>query len=156
MINRYPGTCACGAFVDKGEGETFKADGRWLVRCTPCQERPAPPEREMLGSIYWPNGMGETICTIEYEEAVSAARDAREAFERHDATCDYQDAGERAEANRLENAMYAAENKVAELQAEGGHLGERITYDAPDPMTALLAGGSITIAPGGGMRVVQN
>lgn len=37
MINKYPGTCGCGARVAVGEGEAYRSnDGRWAVRCADC------------------------------------------------------------------------------------------------------------------------
>lgn len=156
MQNRYPGLCACGGWVESNEGVTFKEAGKWLVRCDYCTRQAAAPEREMLGSIYWPNGAGETLCTVEYEDAVGAARDAREAVAAYERdSYDAQEPDSRAERNRLEHAVYTAENKVAELQLAGGHLGERITYDAPDPLTALLGGGRITIRPGGEVGIAE-
>ncbi len=40
MINKYPGTCGCGERVLAGEGEAYKADGRWAVRCGDCAATP--------------------------------------------------------------------------------------------------------------------
>ena len=38
MINKYPGTCECGAAVPTGEGEAYRGNaGRWQVRCQACQ-----------------------------------------------------------------------------------------------------------------------
>ncbi len=161
MQNRFPGTCTCGTWVEAQTGQVFKAGAGWQVQCLSCAERPGqstqslPEAREMLGTIYWPNGLGETICTIEYEEAVNASRDARAAVEDAEEFFDLKVPESAAHFRRLEQAAYEAENKVAQLQAEGGHMGERITYDAPNVMTALLAGGKVTIAPGGGMQVKQ-
>ena len=37
MINKYPGTCSCGARVAAGEGEAVRGnDGKWAVRCEAC------------------------------------------------------------------------------------------------------------------------
>lgn len=155
MINRYPGACACGTWVEAQDGAAFKAGAKWAVRCSYCEAQATAPKREMLGAVFWPNGMGETQCTLDYEEAVNAARDARREFQDFEQSYDPHDPEERQRYNALDHAAYAAENKVAQLQMEGGHMGERITYDKPDVMTALLAGGSVNIAPGGGMRVAQ-
>lgn len=157
MINRYPGKCACGTWVDAEEGVAFKADGKWAVRCSYCEEHPpeAAPKREMLGAVMWPNGLGFTECTLEYEDAVNAARDAREAVQTFEETYDPRDPDERQKFNDLDHAAYKAENALGMLQLEGGHLGERITYDKPDPWSALLAGGKVNITPGGGMTVAQ-
>lgn len=156
MQNRYPGTCDCGTWVDAGEGEAIKVGSKWTVECAACGVRAKPPEREMRGTIYWPNGMGHTECTIEYEEAVFESQMARRALEDYERdSYDAQEPDSRTERNRLEHAAYAAENKVGELQAEGGHLGERVKYEQADPMAALLGGGFVNVVPGGGMRVAD-
>lgn len=37
MTNKYPGTCACGVYVEPGQGSAFKSGGgRWGVRCQSC------------------------------------------------------------------------------------------------------------------------
>ena len=34
MTNKYPGTCACGVYVEPGQGSAFKSGGgRWGVTC---------------------------------------------------------------------------------------------------------------------------
>lgn len=151
MNNRYPGKCACGTWVSTGEGTTFKSATKWEVRCSFCDAQATAPKREMFGTIYWPNGLGETECTEEYQDAVNGARDARQAVEEFDGNP--RDDDDRKRLNNLEHAAFAAENKVATLQIAGGHVGEIIRYDEPDPMTALLGGGRVNILPGGGMRV---
>jgi hypothetical protein len=113
----------------------------------------ASPAREMLGVIYWPNGMGETQCTSEYEEAVSSALNARRAADEYESTCNFSDRAMVTEFSRLDHAAYAAQGKVDQLILDCGHIGERIRYDDADPMTALLGGGTINIMPGGGMKV---
>lgn len=62
--------------------------------------------REHLGSIAWPNGLGFTPCTIEYEEAVVAMRDAAEDHEH-------------APSPETYEAHCRAEQRVLCLQAEG-------------------------------------
>ena len=41
MINKYPGTCSCGARVATGEGEARKAGDKWNVVCADCASGPA-------------------------------------------------------------------------------------------------------------------
>lgn len=54
MINRYPGTCGCGcgcgARVAAGEGEAYKADGRWAVRCGDCTGATQPAQAREAAS----------------------------------------------------------------------------------------------------------
>lgn len=156
MINRYPGQCACGTFVEAGEGSAFKAGARWSVRCAACEVRPATPERAMNGCIYWPNGEGYTECSTEYEDAVNTQQDAQAAL---DEVGGFGASLERAPlpegySDRYE-AYCRADAKVQQMLGEGGHLGERVRFDKPDPMCALLGGGRITVAPGGAVSIAE-
>lgn len=137
--NKFPGECKCGSQVAAGTGTCSKVRGRWVVACAPCS---APqPERELLGAIYWPNGMGYTECTLEYEEAHSNLLDARDAYEADETPANYE-------------AWNRATDALAQLQFAGGHTGKRVTYDKPDTLHALLGGGRISVAPGGDWRIV--
>lgn len=128
--NKYPGKCQCGSHVAAGAGRCEKRGARWMVICANCD---ASAAREHLGSIEWPNGLGFTPCTIEYEEAVAALRDAAEAHER-------------APSSETYDAHCRAEQRVLSLQAEGGHLGEPVRLDRYDPVVALMGGGSVSAA----------
>jgi len=63
--NRFPSTCKCGEHVAAGAGTVAKVRGKWIVTCERCSGVSAAPKREMLGAIYWPNGMGFTECSLE-------------------------------------------------------------------------------------------
>lgn len=67
MINKYPGTCACGARVAAGGGEARKADGRWTVVCPSCGVADAPGAR------------GPATATIDAPTALDAPRAAAQA-----------------------------------------------------------------------------
>jgi hypothetical protein len=156
MANRYPGICACGTYVQSGEGVAIRDGAKWTVQCEFCRRQASAPEREMLGVIYWPNGMGQTLCSLEYEEAISAVERMREARADFEFNMDKDKPEDRAEFNRLDHVVYTAENIVNNMLADGGHLGERITFDEPDAMTALLGGGKVNIAPGGVVSVAKS
>jgi hypothetical protein len=156
VINRYPGKCACGSWVETGQGVAFRAGEGWSVRCSICEARPAAPEREMNGCIYWPSGEGYTECSIEYEDAVNAKNDAQAAL---DEVGGFGASLERAPladgySDRYE-AYCRADAKVQQMLGEGGHLGERVRFDQPDPLCALLGGGHITVAPGGAVGIAE-
>jgi len=143
--NKYPGLCKCGADVAALAGEVFKANGKWHVRCVDCAPQTAPA-REMIGAIYWPNGMGYTECSEEYEAASHVLQDAQR---------DYEDArDEGVETSELYDAYHRASDALAVLQMAGGHMGARIRFDKPDVMSALLGGGSV-VMKNGAMAVKQ-
>lgn len=156
--NKFPGRCKCGVFVEAGEGSLAKKANRWVVKCADCQ---APvshaPEREMFGTIYWPNGMGETPCSEEYEDAnleLIAAREALDDLGGFGASNDRSFRAPDGYAEAYERYCRASA-RCDQLQGEGGHLGKPIRYDAPDAMCALLGGGHITVAPGGAVAIRQ-
>ncbi len=97
-------------------------------------------ERELVGCIEWPNGMGLTPCTAEYEEAVHTAQDARDAWDEVRDDRRHPDHAARYEA------MCRADAVVTRLQAEGGHMGEPVRFDRPDPIIAFMGGGQISAA----------
>jgi hypothetical protein len=140
--NKFPGRCKCGCEVPAYAGSLAKKAGKWVVTCASCSGAVAPV-RDMIGMIWWPNGMGYTECSAEYQDAVQAELDARQDYE----------ANETPEAYEALNHAMAA---VMRLQAEGGHMGERVQYDKPDVMAALLGGGRVAVRPGGSMQIVQD
>lgn len=140
MQNRFPGTCKCGTYVAANCGSVSKVRGKWIVRCCNCDDA-VQPQREMLGQVDWPNGMGCTECTTEYEDAYHAMLDAKG---------DYEAAGgEDGTDPAAYEAYHRACDAVASLQAAGGHLGRHITYDKPDVLGALMGGGKIAVSPDG-------
>lgn len=135
--NKFPGKCRCGSAVVAGAGSCSKQGGRWIVTCATCS---AVSERAHTGCIEWPNGMGYTPCTPEYEDAAHAARDASEDWRE---VCDdprHPEHGARYEA------MCRAESALTRLQAEGGHMGEPVRFGQRDPLTAFIGGGRVSVA----------
>lgn len=157
MINRYPGQCTCGAYVEAGEGTAVRAGERWSVRCGRCEDQPLAPAREMVGCVYWPNGEGYTECSAEYEEAINDQQDAQAALDEMGGFGASLERGPKEDGyNERYEAYCRADAKVQQMLGAGGHLGERIRYDKPDPFSALLGGGRITIAPGGAVGIAES
>ena len=135
MTNKFAGVCKCKCPVAAEAGSVSKVRGKWAVTCSTCSTgskttaRPVS-ERVMDGSIEWPNGWGYTECTAEYADPVCASRQARDALEEFDEQHGY-DENHRGRIG-LYNASCRASEVVLQLQADGGHMGERVTYDAPD------------------------
>ena len=130
--NKFPGRCKCGLEVPAYAGLLAKKSGKWVVSCASCTGTVAPtPTREMLGTLFWPNGEGETECTLEYEALSDRVRDLQ------------QQVDENPEDHVAYNDYCQASNDLAVLQMNG-HLGEPVRYAKPDVMTALLGGGRVT------------
>jgi hypothetical protein len=86
----------------------------------------------MVGAVYWPNGLGYTECSEEYELTMTAILNTEPETEEH----------------------YAAQHRVDQLQGACVHLDERITFDKPDVLLALVGGGGTRVAPGGNLAIV--
>lgn len=83
-------------------------------------------------AIYWPNGRGYTECTAAYRKAVEEQK-------RHD----------------IDDARYhELDGEIAQMQQDG-HMGHRITFDAPDPLIALLGGSKVRSNGDGTFNVVN-
>lgn len=104
------------------------------------ESRTTMQSREMIGSIEWPNGMGYTPCTAEYEAAKWAADDARDEWR------EVEDQPRHPEHAARYEAMCRAEDRLQALIAEGGHLGEPVRFERRCAVTAALGGGRVTAA----------
>lgn len=61
MINKYAGTCECGARVVAGDGEAYRAAAGWAVRCAACV------------ADTWPESQGAATLARQAQSAPSAA-----------------------------------------------------------------------------------
>lgn len=86
------------------------------------------------GILYWPNGLGHSECTEEYEETYYALEAARKRGD--------------------ENEIWKLDNKLNCLLAEG-HIGKRVTYDKADPLAAMLGGSPVQSKGDGTWEVVN-